>query len=50
MAGFSVAAYDQTSDVFREISDIWCYCNKSDVDWVVHCFCFSHFHSVSEWK
>jgi len=37
------------SDVLREISDVWCIGNKSDVDWAVVCFPnFLHFSDDNE--
>ena len=36
------------SDVcFREISDVCCFSDKSDVDWTC-CFCFPHFFSLQD--
>jgi len=36
-----------TSGVLREISDIWCFGRKSDVDWAV---VFPQFYILSGWR
>jgi len=41
------------SDVLREISDVWCFSNKSDVDWAIAFFLnflsFSHENKSDSW-